>query len=128
MCAGHSDGFGRERAIGREASESAGADAEPDATTPASVETVVGERLEQGAKQECADHVDAERGDRNAGPLRHQQCYQIPQSGADGAAGCNDCEARPREMASGHESDSSERVVSCSDPDSGTTTTGRGWR
>ena len=68
-----------------EPAEAAGADAEPDATAPPSIEGVVGEQFKQDAEQECAGHVDAERGHRHSGPLRHERGDQVSQTGANGA-------------------------------------------
>jgi hypothetical protein len=57
---------------------------------------VLGEEFEQYAKEEGADHIDAECGNRYARHLWREHGDQVAESGADAAADGNQSDVGPR--------------------------------
>src|SRR4029450_6223591 len=97
MGSSEDDGIGRKCAVSGEAAQAAGAEAEPNPPTPANIRTAVGEEFEQYAKQEGADHVDAERGNRYARHPGRQRGDQVTEPGTSATTDGNESDARPRQ-------------------------------
>src|SRR4029434_5947317 len=70
----------------------------PNPRAPANIRTAVGEEFEQYAKQEGADHVDAERGNRYTCHPARQRGDQATECGTSASTDRNESDIRPRQM------------------------------